>query len=293
MPPINNNQNNNFNQQTQPPMANGPIPQVTQDSGKTFSIIGLVLVFLPGLQLLGLILSIVGLSKAKKAGAPKGMSITAIILNITAMIVWTSLIFAVVIKAVKSTETNPDDIVTTIKDNTVDNNTKTDSDSSKTTKPLAVTASDIYDMNKVCKNNYSIANSGTYSAGSLNKVAAFYNTNQSKNIYTYLQSSKESWIPNLTSDVGIIVCADFSEGESAGKNCDYVSDGENVSIPLYRSSYTLRVIEAYTGNQISTTYATTSTDECPSYVTYNKTDPKVYQDLDFDILEGVLTPYAG
>ena len=130
-------------------------------------------------------------------------------------------------------------------------------------------------------------------AGSVNKLVTFYNTNESKNIYSYLQASKDLWVPESVSQVGLIVCADSSEGQSTGKSCDYVSSGENVSIPLYNTNYKLRVIEAYTGKQITTLDVATSSTDCPSYATYNKNNPKVYQTLDFDAIEGSLTPYAG
>ena len=46
MPPVGNNQNSNFNQQNQGfPPVNNPNTQISQDDGKTLSIIGLALAF--------------------------------------------------------------------------------------------------------------------------------------------------------------------------------------------------------------------------------------------------------
>lgn len=293
MPPTNDNQNSNFNQQNQGfPPVNNPNTQISQDDGKTLSIIGLALAFF-WMQLIGLILSIIGFNKAKKAGAPKGVAIAGIILNIIGMIVGLVLGVALLVGAFKTDlDSNPSP--TPAQKDTSVSSVKTDQSSSNNSKALAVTASDIYDMSKACKNNYSISNSGSYMAGSVNKLVTFYNTNESKNIYSYLQASKDLWVPESVSQVGLIVCADSSEGQSTGKSCDYVSDDEqNLSIPLYNTNYKLRVIEAYTGKQITTLDVTTNSTDCPSYATYNKNEPKVYQILEFDAIEGSLTPYAG
>ncbi|WP_402467541.1 DUF4190 domain-containing protein [Isoptericola aurantiacus] len=53
----------------------------TQNPGTTFGIVGLVLGFLGPLSLVGLILSIVGLRKSKKAGQSNGVAIAGIVVS--------------------------------------------------------------------------------------------------------------------------------------------------------------------------------------------------------------------
>jgi len=54
------------------------------DPGKTFGIIGFILAFV-GFQLVGLILSIIGYNKSKKAGHKNGLALAGIILNSIAL----------------------------------------------------------------------------------------------------------------------------------------------------------------------------------------------------------------
>lgn len=285
MPPVGSNQNNNNNNFNQNQNSNqgGPMPPVAnnaQDDGKTLSIIGLVMAFL-GMQLIGLILSIIGLSKAKKAGASKGVAIAGIVLNAIGMIV--GLIIAIfLIIGIANNDSKSD----------TSNSSTSTSQSSDNSDISAVTADKVYDMDKICNNNYYISNAGTYTKGS-SKVAVFYNSTDSPDNYTELYPSKSSWDAEFPSEVGLVACMIASEGASAGKSCDYTSSGEKVSIPLYKTNYEVKIIEALTGKVVATEKLTTNTGECPSYVSYDKSDPKVFEDPADDSVEGILTPYAG
>lgn len=91
----------------QPPQPQQPVftqPQVAQplqpahDPGKVFSILGLVFAFI-ALQLPGLILSIIGLKKSKKAGFPTTLAVVGIILNILFMVITLGVIAAITMAA--------------------------------------------------------------------------------------------------------------------------------------------------------------------------------------------------
>lgn len=289
MPPVGDNQNNtNFNNNNNPGMSpvGTPPPPTSSDDGKTLSIIGLILAFV-GMQLIGLILSIIGFSKAKKAGASKGLAIAGIILNIIGMIVASAIGIILVINASKNINNQ---------NNTTDSSSSStvtkEEDSDSTGSASAVTADSIYDMSKACTNNYSISNAGTYVRGS-SKVVVFNNSVQSESYYGTLSVIKDSWRTNSVSEAGLIVCMEASEGTSAGKSCDYESNGEKVSIPLYHTSYQVRVIEAKTGQVLTTQNIKTNSNQCPSFTSYQKSNPKVYESPKGDMVEGVITPYAG
>ena len=75
MNPTNNNSNG-----TPPEFSNSNNHQSKMDDGKTVSIIGLILAF-TGLHLIGLILSVIGFKKAKKANSSTGLPMAGIIIN--------------------------------------------------------------------------------------------------------------------------------------------------------------------------------------------------------------------
>jgi|GEM_PF-2402391 len=89
-------------QPTQPAFApqqpGAPIQQPAQDPGKVFSILGLVFAFI-AFQLPGLILSIIGLKKSKKAGFPTTLAVVGIILNSLFMVVGLGIIAAFTLAA--------------------------------------------------------------------------------------------------------------------------------------------------------------------------------------------------
>lgn len=62
-------------------------PGNTHNPGKVWGIVGFVLAFFPFLSLVGIILSIVGLVKSKRAGAKNGLAIAGIIVGIVVLIV--------------------------------------------------------------------------------------------------------------------------------------------------------------------------------------------------------------
>ena len=72
------------------------VEPVAVNPGKTFGIVGLVLAFFFVLDIVGLILSIVGLNKSKKAGLKNGPALAGIIVSIVTIVVG-AIILAVLI----------------------------------------------------------------------------------------------------------------------------------------------------------------------------------------------------
>lgn len=77
--------------------------QQPHDPGKVFNILGLVFAFI-ALQLPGLILSIIGLKKSKKAGFPTTLSVIGIILNSLFMVVGLGIIAAITMVGYKGVQ---------------------------------------------------------------------------------------------------------------------------------------------------------------------------------------------
>lgn len=82
----------------QAPVAQTAPQQPTEDPGKVFSIIGIVCAFI-FLQLPGLILSIIGLRKSKKAGFSTKLGVIGIILNIVTTLVSIGVLAAITMVA--------------------------------------------------------------------------------------------------------------------------------------------------------------------------------------------------
>lgn len=77
--------------QAQPTM---PTQMASEDPGKTFAIISLVLAFV-GMQVIGIILAIIGRSKSKKAGFDGKLATIGLILNIVVVVVGTIIITSI------------------------------------------------------------------------------------------------------------------------------------------------------------------------------------------------------
>lgn len=87
--------------QPQPPIS-AQTPPTVEDPGKTLSIIGLVLAFVPFVQLIGLILSIVGRVKSVKVGHNGALGLIGIALNVLlGLIVTVALVLVVIIPTVR------------------------------------------------------------------------------------------------------------------------------------------------------------------------------------------------
>jgi Tfp pilus assembly major pilin PilA len=86
-----------------------PVQRPTEDPGKLFSILGLVGAFI-FLQIPGLILSIIGLKKSKKAGYPATLGIIGICLNVVTMIASIGILAAITLVAYQGVQTRAADM---------------------------------------------------------------------------------------------------------------------------------------------------------------------------------------
>ena len=96
-------------QLVQPPIQQQyPVATQTPDPGKTLSIIGIVLSFL-ALQLFGLIFSIIGHSKSKKAGKSGTAGIVGIILNVVGLVLFVPILLLMVFVALPALQQGAQD----------------------------------------------------------------------------------------------------------------------------------------------------------------------------------------
>jgi hypothetical protein len=74
-----------------------PAPAPTLDNpGKTLGIVGLIMSFFFVLNIVGLILSIVGLNKSKKAGMKNGAAVAGIIVSIVTIVIGVIILISIV-----------------------------------------------------------------------------------------------------------------------------------------------------------------------------------------------------
>lgn len=291
MPPVGDNQDNQNNFNNNMPPVNNNLNQNSQmsvDDGKGISIVGLILAFF--FPLIGLILSIIGLSKAKKSNSQKALPITGIILSVITMLFSTIFGILLIIGITKKSSDTTKNI-DTYQSSTDDEYNK---DNSNNNSNSSISAEDLSDYNKVCTNGYKVSNATAYEPGKPSKVVIVYNTKNSENYYYNITPSKTSWAVDYESPstAQLVACMNFSDSIDANKNCDYTTNGEKVSIQLYHSKYRVELYEAKTYKKIGSTTITTSGNECPSYVSYDKNNPKVYQKPIAEDLEGFLTTYV-
>lgn len=86
-------------QQPQPqiqPQPTTPMPVTSEDPGKTFAIISLVLAVV-GMQVIGLVLAIIARGKSKKAGFDGKLATIGLILNIVIIVVGTVVVTTIAI----------------------------------------------------------------------------------------------------------------------------------------------------------------------------------------------------
>lgn len=67
-------------------------PAPASSDGKTLGVVGLILTFLPGLNLIGFILALVGRSQSKKAGVKNTPATVAVVLGIISIVIWVIII---------------------------------------------------------------------------------------------------------------------------------------------------------------------------------------------------------
>lgn len=90
------------------PQQPAPAQRPVEDPGKLFSILGLIFAFI-FLQLPGLILSIIGLNKSKKAGYPTTLAIIGICLNAVTMIATIGILAAISLVAFQGVQSRSAD----------------------------------------------------------------------------------------------------------------------------------------------------------------------------------------
>lgn len=173
--------------------------------------------------------------------------------------------------------------------------TKKDSNEDDEKKRLAnaKTAKSTSDFNVVCETG-SVSNAAA--AEKPYKIVAFSKADGARSWSTLsLDYSADYYTKyDAFAEVGAVACLSEKAGSAVKtKTCDFKTSGENTSLDYYATAYEVTLYEAKSGKKIKdlgTVSAPATT--CPSFVSYDKSDPKVIAKPDADAVDALLAAFV-
>lgn len=175
-----------------------------------------------------------------------------------------------------------------------DSSSNSTADDEKVRAANATTAKYVTDFNKVCE-TASISNAADYAKPY--KIAAFYDSVTGSDYWTqvslpYDANYKADYDKFETTNVVACLSPDKTSAVKS-KTCDFKSGSDTVSIDYYALKYNVSLYEAKSGKKIKDLGTVNGpADTCPSFVSYNKSDPKVYAKPDAQALGDLLATFA-
>lgn len=149
----------------------------------------------------------------------------------------------------------------------------------------SIVATTLSDFEKVCS-GVTVSNAAAVTSAVPHPIAFFQQSILAADEYTSatITLSDKTWQaesqnPTNTQLVG---CFKRASETAANKNCEYndTSTNKKVSIPLYSVVYDLTVYESKTGKKLGAKQVSGPATSCPSFASYNKSDPKLYGEPD-------------
>lgn len=157
----------------------------------------------------------------------------------------------------------------------------------------AVTAESMSDLGTVCQNG-SVKNAAAFAKPY--KFAVFDNNSVRGSWSNFsLSYNNESAVKYSDfAQANVIVCLDRDDSTAVkSTTCDFKTGGEAVTVDFYAVKYKTTLYEAQTGKKIKELAAVNGpASKCPSFVSYDKTNPKIYGDADKAELEANLAAFA-
>lgn len=177
-----------------------------------------------------------------------------------------------------------------------DDSSKTDDtkkDESALREANATTAESMSDLAAVCKNG-SIKNAAAFAKPY--KFAVFDN-NTARGSWSNFSLSYNNESAVKYSDfaqANVIVCLDRDDSTAVkSTTCDFKTGDETVSVDFYAVKYKTTLYEAQSGKKIKELATVNGpASKCPSFVSYDKNNPKIYGDADKAELEANLAAFA-
>lgn len=180
-----------------------------------------------------------------------------------------------------------------------ESNTNTQSSSQEDTQPdaslNATTARYSSDYDAVCKNG-SVENAATFSKPY--KVVAFSkNSAQVGDSWSSVSLAYDAPYRadhNKIEEVNVVACLEEKSGSATrSRACEFESGGEKVSLDYYAVQYTLAFREAKTGKLIDDSKSINGpATDCPSFISYNRADPKLHAKPDQNAVDTAVRAFA-
>lgn len=179
-------------------------------------------------------------------------------------------------------------------DNQTSSDERTEDDGKDDIKSVnAKTASSIGQFSAVCEN------------GSITNAADFA---EPYRVVAFSQPSiKSSWASvNLSYDAdyrvdtkafteaNTVACLEEKDGTAVkSQTCEFTTRGEKVSVDYYAVEYNLTIYEAKTGKKVKDLGTINGPAlKCPSFVTYDRSDPKIHANPDADAVDAAIASFV-
>lgn len=176
---------------------------------------------------------------------------------------------------------------------TGDNNSQQNDVSDDLRAANAKTVSTLTQFNTVCDTG-SVTNAANFEKPY--KVAAFSKSSVNRSWGTVSLEYGAEYAADYDDyeATNVVACLSEIEGSATkSQTCDFKSGGENVSVDYYAVQYNLTVYEAKSGKKIQDLGSIGGpATSCPSFVTYNREDPKIHANPDRDAVSAAIAKFA-
>lgn len=172
------------------------------------------------------------------------------------------------------------------------------------------TSSDSLDSNNATTAKYSSDYEAVCHGGSITNAATFTKAVKPYKAYAFSHTSADygdTWssvtlsskdpstasLDNIT-EANVVAClAEKSGTATKSQTCQFESGGTNVTLDYYSLKYTLEFREAKTGKLVGTgTDVNGPATKCPTFVSYDKSNPKIYADPDENAVQAAVVSFA-
>ena len=159
-------------------------------------------------------------------------------------------------------------------------------------------ASEAYDFGTVCKDG-SVSNAAPYAKPYMFIAFYLHDLGLSEASWSRVEMTPKSGIyaeSGSLSSINAVACLSRhpgSEVKSGGSPCEYMSDGEKITVERYSVKYDVELHDAKSGNVVATLGTVNGpTDHCPMLAGFDRNHPKIYGEPDGKAVEEMLIEFA-
>lgn len=160
-----------------------------------------------------------------------------------------------------------------------------------------VEAASLDDFKAACATGGKVLNASAYEGDGPHPMVVFEKGVDDKYALSVLDFTDKSWTtePEAYTVNQLVVCIERDDATAKMlKTCPITDPTTKVTsnVDLYSTGYKVNVVEASTGTVVDTFTNNSTSTTCPTTASYNKADPKIYAELNFQALQTSLATYA-